>query len=360
MEAKQMFSVRKNALVKGLQDKINDKSPKGSVDEPIVELIQLLNNHPNYVTTSSCSGRFSLFQNNIKTEKGGKWLLVKHAALEMEDFKDILEPTDDILFKHEPFVMHVQCRSVDAAQRLLQIALECGFRESGIVLGKTKTMVGVRTTANMLELPLVVAGQLVVSKEYLEILVQIGNEKFLANYTRTQKLFHQLQMELGPEIPSDQLVVVETPSLLLRYGHSSTRVDRFLYVIGGFGQNAQGQVTRLDDVVRVSLDHDPLQAVRVHTTGDQPAPRMNHSTVQNDNCVLVFGGRSSPMKPFNDLYSFDTKSSHWTRLEPTGQCPSPRWSHTAVTGAFRDSCLDISLTNVCDSIKSNDCIWWKG
>lgn len=35
-----------------------DKSPKGSIDEPIVDLIRLINNHPNYVrccSSSSCS-----------------------------------------------------------------------------------------------------------------------------------------------------------------------------------------------------------------------------------------------------------------------------------------------------------------
>ena len=41
-----------------------------------------------------------------------------------------------VLFKHEPFLMHVQCRSLAAAQTLQQLALGSGFRESGIVLGK--------------------------------------------------------------------------------------------------------------------------------------------------------------------------------------------------------------------------------
>ncbi len=51
------------------QQKINldllmDKSPKGSVDEGIRSLVDLINAHPSYATLSSCSGRISLFDPN--------------------------------------------------------------------------------------------------------------------------------------------------------------------------------------------------------------------------------------------------------------------------------------------------------
>jgi len=39
-----------------------DKSPKGSVDEPIQPLVDLINHHPSFSTLSSCSGRIALFQ----------------------------------------------------------------------------------------------------------------------------------------------------------------------------------------------------------------------------------------------------------------------------------------------------------
>ncbi|CAG8506856.1 6060_t:CDS:2 [Funneliformis caledonium] len=38
-----------------------DKSPKGSIDEAILPLIELLNRHDDYVTTSSCSGRVAIY-----------------------------------------------------------------------------------------------------------------------------------------------------------------------------------------------------------------------------------------------------------------------------------------------------------
>ncbi|KAL3803338.1 hypothetical protein HJC23_009302 [Cyclotella cryptica] len=45
-----------------------DKSPKGSVDEKILPLVNLINAHPEYVTLSSCSGRVALFDPGVNDE----------------------------------------------------------------------------------------------------------------------------------------------------------------------------------------------------------------------------------------------------------------------------------------------------
>lgn len=94
----------------------------------------------------------------------------------------------NVTLKQEPFIMHVECRSLPAAERLFRIgtsiqnasyitrlypslrplsltpclcapvspssaAFTAGFRESGIGLGK-KILVAVRTTANSIEVGL--------------------------------------------------------------------------------------------------------------------------------------------------------------------------------------------------------------
>ena len=48
-----------------------DLSPKGSIDEPLLDLIRLINTHPDMVTTSSCSGRLSVFLEGSKHHLGG-------------------------------------------------------------------------------------------------------------------------------------------------------------------------------------------------------------------------------------------------------------------------------------------------
>lgn len=86
-----------------------DLSPKGSIDEPLLDLIGLINAHPDMVTTSSCSGRLSVFlegskifssgntsisSNNVQQPQkvggkglGGKWLYISHEPEEINSTK---------------------------------------------------------------------------------------------------------------------------------------------------------------------------------------------------------------------------------------------------------------------------------
>lgn len=48
-------------------------------------------------------------------------------------------------------MLHVECRDLAAAERLLRVSVGSGFRESGINLGKKRVLVGIRTGANKLE-----------------------------------------------------------------------------------------------------------------------------------------------------------------------------------------------------------------
>jgi tRNA wybutosine-synthesizing protein 3 len=170
-----------------------DKSPKGSIDAPITELIHAINAHDDYVTTSSCSGRIALFE--TVDDQRGRWLLVEHATVTSAQVEAALAaPAADaasrlVAFKHEPAIVHVQCRDVPAAERLLQAGLRAGFRESGIVLSSScKVMLALRTTANCLELPLVVNGEALLPAHALGVLVEHANSKFAANLARLQAL----------------------------------------------------------------------------------------------------------------------------------------------------------------------------
>jgi len=111
-----------------------DKSPKGSVDAPIASLVAQANRLPFFYTTSSCSGRITLFQNARGRRKGGEWLLVEHAPVDWEEVWRVLErhvaehkgtvsagvverekeeeKEEDVVFRQEPFILHRECRSL--------------------------------------------------------------------------------------------------------------------------------------------------------------------------------------------------------------------------------------------------------
>lgn len=63
-----------------------DLSPKGSVDVGIKTLISELNASPDYVTTSSCSGRVVIYLEGAKGAKGGgRWLFTSHNPIDLSD-----------------------------------------------------------------------------------------------------------------------------------------------------------------------------------------------------------------------------------------------------------------------------------
>ncbi|CAH0477080.1 unnamed protein product [Peronospora belbahrii] len=355
-----MFTQLKRESLRKLQA-MEDKSPKGCIDGAIVDMIKSINAHPDYVTSSSCSGRIVLFcgekdiagngRNNGSDliTKGGKWLIAQHGTITFDQVITALRSRDAshltssnmIIFKHEPFIMHVVCRDLDSAKKLLQWGLASGFRESGVILGNRKIMCAIRTTANNLEIPLgQSAKQILVNDEYLRWIVDIANQKFGVNKQKTDRLLEAFRVsfcQLATKRQIDQGCVVELSSWtkvtnekgVKLVGHSSVRYRDSIVVFGGQGTTASGTTTRVADVTFLIPSKDGSLRQAYHTTAgaNGPSARMCHSCVVVGTRMVVFGGRSSPTKPLGDLYAMDFETKQWEEIVIEGVGPSPRWKH---------------------------------
>lgn len=102
------FKVHKSRILAGIASPSPDASPKGSIDAQILPLIHRLNQHDRVFTTSSCSGRVSVFFEGLKKNakqsysegdivgkagiggkgEGGKWLFVSHDPVDVERKSD--------------------------------------------------------------------------------------------------------------------------------------------------------------------------------------------------------------------------------------------------------------------------------
>jgi tRNA wybutosine-synthesizing protein 3 len=172
-----------------------DLSRKHSIDDYIVNLINRINNHNDYYTSSSCSGRTLVFTSSpivtSTTKSDCQWLYVTHEQADLNAIVSCLEqrPTDIdmISLKFEAFILHVICRTLECAKLLLNVALECGYRNSGLVISNQgKFTLAVRST-HALEVPLVIGGRLCVDQAYIEKIVSIANEKMTANMAKIDK-----------------------------------------------------------------------------------------------------------------------------------------------------------------------------
>jgi tRNA wybutosine-synthesizing protein 3 len=97
-----IFDKRKAAILADLQSEDPDLSPKGRPDDEIIELLALLNSHPDFVSTSSCSGRAVVFLDADKTSSDeasrGRWLMNRHTPLDNGIERLNLEQLNAILF----------------------------------------------------------------------------------------------------------------------------------------------------------------------------------------------------------------------------------------------------------------------
>ncbi|XP_051021758.1 tRNA wybutosine-synthesizing protein 3 homolog isoform X2 [Acomys russatus] len=161
-----------------------DLSRKGSVDEGAVEVVELLNSRDEFFTTSSCAGRILLLDGSTNGSGVQKqhccWLLVTHKPCVKDDVMAALNgTTSDAVLKFEPFILHVQCRTLQDAQLL-----------------------AVRSTHG-LEVPLSHKGKLMVTEEYIEFLLTIANKKMEENKKRIGRFYNCLQHAMEREAISN-------------------------------------------------------------------------------------------------------------------------------------------------------------
>eukprot|EP00731_Ephydatia_muelleri_P026923 Em0018g1023a len=112
-----------------------DLSRKGAIDDAIVPLVEHINSQETWYTTSSCSGRVTIY---------------------------------------------------------CQVAVSSGFRNSGITVGKRdRIMLAVRST-HSLEAPVACNGKLLVDVDYITHLVELANTKMAENLQRIDRFTKQL------------------------------------------------------------------------------------------------------------------------------------------------------------------------
>jgi len=165
-----------------------DKSKKGDVDTQVTELIEKINSHADWFTTSSCAGRIVLLATGGRKDQCD-WLLQKHGTVTIDEVREALKklPDEQVWFRMEPFILHVACENIDAAERLMIIAKEVGLKHSGIMNLKPKIMVELTGNETMSTL-VAKDGKMLVEMNYLEQIIPIANSKLERNYEIIEKL----------------------------------------------------------------------------------------------------------------------------------------------------------------------------
>jgi len=165
-----------------------DNSKKGSIDKQIIDLINLINKHSNYYTTSSCSGRIMVIKPS-KVKYEAEWLFSSHEVVSVEEVKKSLTklPDETIWLRMEPPIIHVCAKDIDSADLLLKKANNAGFRRSAVLSLKKRLMIEIMIPEKM-DVPIAENSELIVSEDYLRKLIGYANIKLEKAHSRLKKL----------------------------------------------------------------------------------------------------------------------------------------------------------------------------
>ncbi|KAG0659019.1 tRNA methyltransferase tyw3 [Maudiozyma exigua] len=225
------FDQKKASILDEINSIQPDLSPKGTIDELCIPIMDLINSNSDMVTTSSCSGRISVFAEGTKNSnpevkvggkgEGGRWIFVSHDSKSVNGWLDnLLDKLDEhsifintnivgdvslfdgstryILYKYEPFILHVKCRNFETASKLYNTAMGCGFRESGI---GSNNIVAIRINIK-LDIPIGYLDEkteqfvLFVSRQYIQFLDSITLTKFNDNARKMNQLYNKINNDI--------------------------------------------------------------------------------------------------------------------------------------------------------------------
>ncbi len=162
-----------------------DKSPKGSIDEDIIPLLNVLNTR--FETTSSCSGRITLMKGLLKSE--AEWIFKSHNEVDANELYEAIQnyfknnkDEQTLRFLFEPLIIHVKCFNLEKAEALLNLLHNNGFKKSSLKYIKD-FIVEIAEAGRMETL---ITKEL--SKQYINILVNEANRRLRCSKTNIKRL----------------------------------------------------------------------------------------------------------------------------------------------------------------------------
>ncbi len=174
-------------LKKKALSKLETAVRKGEADKPVLPYLELINKHPDYFTSSSCYGRIIIIHIDRRKDLSkflGKW----HREVSFEEVKKVLEKAEgNVWFRFDPLILHVSCRGIAEAKKLLELKTSIGFKRGGIFNIRDERVQIELEGTDMMAVPVKKENRVLVDDSYLDLLVNEANQKFVNNERKWKK-----------------------------------------------------------------------------------------------------------------------------------------------------------------------------
>ena len=164
----------------------------GKVDEDILKELEDFNKLADYYTTSSCSGRILLVKNPGDASKTPNAFYYKtHQKTTPKIIMEKIRKYNndyELWFKLESFILHIGCRTLEHARKLLSLCKKVGIKRAGINAWSKRIVVEVLGTQSI-ETIVVKDRKILVDENYVKILVEKANNRLKNTKDRIHSFF---------------------------------------------------------------------------------------------------------------------------------------------------------------------------
>lgn len=184
------FLDHKKQAIQNLQSALQ----QDEVDAIINSLLKKINNLQEYYTTSSCAGRILVLQlPEIGDKKHASFLGRWHRKVTEKEIRDSMLSfmEGQLWLLTQPPIFHIGCKTLSAADILMKIGINSGFKHSGIRSLSGQIIVELQSTERM-DMPLGKEGEIIVPNSLLSFLIETANTALL----RAQKKLIRLETEI--------------------------------------------------------------------------------------------------------------------------------------------------------------------
>jgi len=190
---------------KSALSKLEKAKLENQVDKGILPILNIINKSDKYYTSSSCYGRIVLLEiPNIGNKKEAIFLGKWHRTINIDELllaSNNSKKGQIWLLSQSP-IIHITSKTIKSADRLLKLAIACGFKNSGLKSIIKRIIVEICSTER-LDLPIGNDRSIFCNKKHLDLLISISNEIFSRSTKKLQKFEKALKKDLSTHKSTD-------------------------------------------------------------------------------------------------------------------------------------------------------------
>jgi len=181
----QRYSMVKKYHTETLMKAIDEHKADKMIIPFLLDIVKI----PSIFTSSSCAGRLMLLStDDTENKKNSSFYKRYHRLVTFEEVQnDILNfKGNELWLKVESFIFHFGAQNYSKAKELLIFAQTFGLKKAGIITAKDGKYIVEMSFTQYMSLPVVHNSEVVVSEDYLKLIINKGNEKLKLNYKKLE------------------------------------------------------------------------------------------------------------------------------------------------------------------------------